>query len=187
MQVQNVNNSNIQKFLFFRARSGKSSPHVCFLFIMLLFDWFIFFILFIMYLFQTNTWFSQITWVEILRFVSISMVEIEVNVERWLWECEKRIYKCCVFIHGENKMVIFTVYHCVDARECKRKLQNARNWVNRMFSRASHVCFIVARTVRNIWNFHTPHDCDPVFTERGRKRPPPWTLPAHGFFLAPLL
>ena len=25
-----------------------------------------------------------------------------------------------------------------------------------------------------------------VFTERGRKRPPPWTLPAHGFFLAPL-
>ena len=25
-----------------------------------------------------------------------------------------------------------------------------------------------------------------VFAERGRKRPPPWTLPAHGFFLAPL-
>ena len=25
-----------------------------------------------------------------------------------------------------------------------------------------------------------------VFTERRRKRPPPWTLPAHGFFLAPL-
>ena len=26
----------------------------------------------------------------------------------------------------------------------------------------------------------------PVFTERGRKRPPPWTLPGHGFFLASL-
>ena len=25
-----------------------------------------------------------------------------------------------------------------------------------------------------------------VFAERGRKRPPPWTLPAHGFFLASL-
>ena len=27
----------------------------------------------------------------------------------------------------------------------------------------------------------------PVFAERERKRPPPWTLPAHGFFIAPLL
>ena len=25
-----------------------------------------------------------------------------------------------------------------------------------------------------------------VFAERGRKRPPPWTVPAHGIFLAPL-
>ena len=27
---------------------------------------------------------------------------------------------------------------------------------------------------------------NPVFAERGRKWPPPWTLLAHGFFLAPL-
>ena len=27
---------------------------------------------------------------------------------------------------------------------------------------------------------------NPVFAERERKRPPPWTLPAHGFLLAPL-
>ena len=27
---------------------------------------------------------------------------------------------------------------------------------------------------------------EPVFAERGRKRPTPWTLRAHGFFLAPL-
>ena len=29
-------------------------------------------------------------------------------------------------------------------------------------------------------------DPQSVFAERGRKRPPPWTLPTHGFFLAPL-
>ena len=33
--------------------------------------------------------------------------------------------------------------------------------------------------------FHAVH-LKAVFAERGRKRPPPWTLPAHSFFLAPL-
>ena len=31
-----------------------------------------------------------------------------------------------------------------------------------------------------------PEGLKPVFAEHGRKRPPPWTLTAHGFFLAPL-
>ena len=40
-------------------------------------------------------------------------------------------------------------------------------------------------TERERGQFHAV-DLKTVFAERGRERCPPWTLPAHGFFLAPL-
>ena len=48
--------------------------------------------------------------------------------------------------------------------------------------RILHECFDM-RKLSARW---VPHLLTAVFAERGRKRPPPWTLPAHGFFLAPL-